>query len=78
MNDSRKAPAPVSQAEHTGRCLCGAVGYRATGEPEWLANCHCASCWRATGAPLTSYAGYPAERFAYVRSSQCAFIPRRA
>jgi hypothetical protein len=52
-------------AGHTGRCLCGAVGYRVEGAPKWIANCHCASCRRAVGAPLTTYAGFPAERFAW-------------
>jgi hypothetical protein len=48
-----------------GRCLCGAIRYRAAGEPLWVAHCHCASCRRATGAPLTTYAGFPAEKFAW-------------
>jgi hypothetical protein len=52
-------------AELTGRCLCGAIRYRAAGEPLWVAHCHCESCRRATGAPLTTYAGFPAERFAW-------------
>ena len=52
-------------SEHTGRCLCGAVRYRAEGAPKWIANCHCESCRRATGAPMASYAGFAAERFAY-------------
>jgi hypothetical protein len=52
-------------ALHTGRCLCGAVRYQASGEPKWIANCHCATCRRALGAPLTTYAGFPAERFAW-------------
>jgi hypothetical protein len=52
-------------AVHGGRCLCGAVAYRAEGAPKWIANCHCASCRRAVGAPLTTYAGFPAERFAW-------------
>lgn len=49
----------------TGGCLCGAIRYAAAGEPLWLAHCHCASCRRATGAPVVTYAGFPAERFAY-------------
>ena len=69
---SAEGLAHVSQAEHTGRCLCGAVGYRAIGEPKWIANCHCASCRRATGAPLTTYAGYPAERICVCRGRASA------
>jgi hypothetical protein len=73
VNDQRKGWHTVSQAEHTGRCLCGAVGYRTTGAPKWIANCHCGSCRRATGAPLATYAGYPAERCAYVAGEPVRF-----
>ena len=51
--------------ELTGRCLCGGVRYRAVGGPLWVAHCHCASCRRATGAPVATYAGFPVERFSY-------------
>jgi hypothetical protein len=60
-------------ARHGGRCLCGAVAYRAEGAPKWIANCHCDSCRRATGAPLTTYAGFAAERFALVAGEPVRF-----
>ena len=60
-------------SEHTGRCLCGAVRYRALGTPKWIANCHCASCRRATGAPMASYAGFAAERFVYTARAPVRF-----
>jgi hypothetical protein len=60
-------------SEHTGRCLCGAVRYRAVGAPEWIANCHCASCRRATGAAMASYAGFATERFAYTAGAPVRF-----
>ena len=60
-------------SEHTGRCLCGAVRYRAEGAPKWIANCHCESCRRATGAPMASYAGFAAERFAYTAGAPTRF-----
>jgi hypothetical protein len=46
-----------------GRCLCGAVRYRVTGEPIWTAHCHCQSCRRATSAAFATYAGFLRERF---------------
>ena len=49
------------------------IAIPATGEPKWIANCHCESCRRATGAPLTTYAGFRAERFAYVSGEPVRF-----
>jgi hypothetical protein len=60
-------------SEHSGRCLCGAVRYRALGTPKWIANCHCESCRRATGAPMASYAGFAVERFAYTGGAPVRF-----
>ena len=33
-----------------GRCLCGAIAFELSGEPERLHNCHCSRCRRARGA----------------------------
>ena len=52
--------------EYQGGCLCGVVRYRVRGRPLWVANCHCQSCRRATGAPVVTYAGFAAEDFAIV------------
>ena len=49
---------------HSGRCLCGAARYVATGEPLWVAHCHCNSCRRSTGAPMTTFVGFPSDAFA--------------
>jgi hypothetical protein len=49
-----------------GGCLCGAIRYRVVGAPKWVANCHCASCRRATGAPMVTYAGFATERLTWL------------
>jgi hypothetical protein len=49
----------------TGGCRCGAVRYRAEGQPLWVAHCHCESCRRTAGAAFVTYAGFPTARFAY-------------
>lgn len=41
----------------TGRCLCGAVTYRADAPPLWQMHCHCESCRRSTGAAFASFFG---------------------
>lgn len=35
---------------YSGGCLCGAVRYRVTAEPETLYACHCTDCQRRNGA----------------------------
>jgi hypothetical protein len=49
---------PMSNRRETGRCLCGEVRFEAYGEPLWVAHCHCQSCRRSTGAPVTTFVGY--------------------
>jgi hypothetical protein len=71
MTGSRTETGTGIQA--SGGCLCGAVRYRVSGAPKWTANCHCASCRRATGAVMTSYAGFASERFEYERGTPVRF-----
>ena len=47
-----------------GGCLCGAVRFRAEGAPNWTAYCHCDSCRRHSGAPVSTFVAY--ERAAVV------------
>ena len=39
-----------------GGCLCGAVRFVATGQPESVAWCHCQSCRKHSGAPVSVFA----------------------
>ncbi len=39
----------------TGGCHCGAVRYRAEGEPFERALCHCELCRKTTGAPAVAW-----------------------
>ncbi len=56
-----------------GGCLCGAIRYRTEGPPLWAAHCHCASCRKATGAAMVTYAGYARARFAYSKGTPKIF-----
>jgi hypothetical protein len=39
----------MTHATLKGSCLCGAVRYRVTGEPQRFLHCHCSRCRKATG-----------------------------
>ena len=38
----------------TGRCLCGAIAFRVTGQPRDVHHCHCGMCRRATGGAFAT------------------------
>ena len=41
----------------TGGCLCGAVRFRLGEMPDWVSDCHCKDCRKASGAPLAVFVG---------------------
>jgi hypothetical protein len=54
----------MSEPEFEGGCICGAVRFVATGRPKGVFWCHCQSCRRHSGAPVSVFVGY--DRGAYV------------
>ena len=49
------------QKRYTGRCLCGALRYEATGEPRYCGICYCADCRKASGSGFIHFMGFAAE-----------------
>ena len=43
---------------YTGHCLCGAVRFEARGQPKGIFWCHCDSCRRHSGAPVSVFVGF--------------------
>ncbi|MBI1942212.1 MAG: GFA family protein [Betaproteobacteria bacterium] len=41
--------------ELRGKCFCGAVEFRVTGEPAAMGYCHCASCRHWSAGPLNAF-----------------------
>ena len=41
-----------------GGCMCGAVRFVATGEPIGVAWCHCQSCRKHSGAPVSVFVAF--------------------
>jgi hypothetical protein len=46
-----------------GGCICGAVRFQANGQPKWVSWCHCQSCRKHSGAPVSVFVAF--ERSAY-------------
>ena len=44
---------------HSGQCLCGAIRYQLSGNPQLVALCHCRDCQRSAGAPVVAWAMFP-------------------
>lgn len=41
-----------------GGCLCGAVRFAATSQPKGVFWCHCQSCRKHSGAPVSVFVGF--------------------
>ncbi len=54
---------------HEGGCLCGAVRYRARGQPTQVNHCHCRMCQRGSGAPIVTWATFPADRVEWTKGA---------
>ena len=45
--------------DYTGKCFCGAVEIRVTGEPAAMGYCHCASCRSWSAGPVNAFTLWP-------------------
>ena len=55
----------ASKQSFEGGCLCGAVRYRVTGKPRWVVHCHCQSCRRQSGSPMTTFVGVDSDALTF-------------
>jgi len=48
-----------------GHCLCRQLSFETRGEPRWVSYCHCASCRRHTGSPVTCFVNFKRDRVVF-------------
>jgi hypothetical protein len=63
----------VSGAGHSGHCLCGAIRFRMTADPLWVAYCHCQSCRRHTGSVAATFAGFAEQAVSFTEGTPKVF-----
>jgi len=59
--------------EVEGGCYCGAVRYRAKGDPLFKGQCHCRECQYVSGGSANVVLGMPATGFTYTRGAPRTF-----
>jgi hypothetical protein len=59
----------MSATGYLGGCLCGSVRYQVSGPVSNLCFCHCASCRRASGAPMVPWGTFVRENFRLTRGN---------
>lgn len=56
-----------------GGCLCGAVRFVATGRPNGVYWCHCQSCRKHTGAPVSVFVAFDAKAYTVTKGEIIKF-----
>ena len=49
--------------DHIGKCRCGGVSIRTSGNVHFSGYCHCDDCRRSNGAPIVAFVGFKKNEF---------------
>jgi hypothetical protein len=66
-------PRGMTDEVHSGGCLCGAVRFETRGAAKWTGYCHCHSCRKQTGAPVSAYAGFERDRVRFTKGTMAMY-----
>jgi len=56
-----------------GGCMCGAIRYEASGDPISVIFCHCESCRKHTGSPVSALAGFHRSQLRFTRGERATY-----
>lgn len=56
--------------KHRGQCFCGAVEVEASGAPEAMGYCHCASCRAWSAGPVNAFTLWKPEAVAVTKGAE--------
>jgi hypothetical protein len=56
--------------EFIGRCFCGKVELRVSGEPEAMGYCHCSSCREWSAGPVNAFTLWPISAVSVTRGAE--------
>lgn len=59
--------------KYTARCACGAVTFAFDKDPEFIANCHCLDCKKASGGEMATFFAVPQDDFTLLSGSPRKF-----
>jgi hypothetical protein len=59
--------------KHTGRCACGAVTFAFDTDPDFVAECHCLDCKKASGGEAAVFFAVPEADFTLTSGSTKSF-----
>ena len=69
----KKVKMSAADTKWSGGCMYGAVRYEATGEPVGLVYCHCESCRRHSGAPVSALAGFKVDDVKFTKGERSLY-----
>jgi hypothetical protein len=55
--------------KYTGQCACGSVKFEFDKDPDFVANCHCLDCKKASGGEMATFFAVPQEDFTLTSGS---------
>lgn len=59
--------------KHTARCACGAIKFEFDTDPDFIADCYCLDCRKASGGVMATWFGVPETDFTLTSGEPKAF-----